>query len=373
MRLLFFIGSLKSGGKERRLVELLSYLKKKNRFEIIVVLTSNEIEYPKFYDSDVKFLILNKDRKNKYSDIVAILKLGKIVSGFKPDIIHTWGIKQTLQAVPIAKLYNIPLVNSQITSAPPQLRESLLAKLSRYVSFKYSTFILANSFAGLQRFGVDSLSNAQVIYNGMDMDRFINLTDIQSIKKRFNITTAYVVVMVASYSISKDYIRFVNLAKYVTSRINDVSFIGVGGQDPDIYKRVKELAGSNERIVLHGPIDNVEELVNASDIGVLFTASGHGEGISNSILEYMALGKPAVVDKCGGNEELIVEGQNGYFTADRSIEETGNQIIDLLYNTELRFSMGSKSKELVTSIFTLDQMGKRFEEVYEKVLNIHEN
>ena len=48
MKILFFIGSLRSGGKERRLVELLSYLKNKGGYEMKLVLNYNDIAYQKF-------------------------------------------------------------------------------------------------------------------------------------------------------------------------------------------------------------------------------------------------------------------------------------------------------------------------------------
>ena len=55
---------------------------------------------------------------------------------------------------------------------------------------------------------------------------------------------------------------------------------------------------------------NVESIVNTFTIGVLNSASIHGEGISNSITEYMALGKPVIATDCGGNRELVEDGEN---------------------------------------------------------------
>ncbi|RZJ91250.1 MAG: group 1 glycosyl transferase, partial [Chryseobacterium sp.] len=52
-RLLVFIGNLRAGGKERRLVELLNYLSKRDTLEIMVVMTKNEIHYPEFLDLNI--------------------------------------------------------------------------------------------------------------------------------------------------------------------------------------------------------------------------------------------------------------------------------------------------------------------------------
>ena len=53
MKILFFIETLAAGGKERRLVELLSYLKTNTEFELLLVIRRDEIEYPTFYNLSI--------------------------------------------------------------------------------------------------------------------------------------------------------------------------------------------------------------------------------------------------------------------------------------------------------------------------------
>src|SRR5689334_17454874 len=52
-RILFFIGSFKGGGKERRLIELLSYLAGTLRYEIMVVVTDPIVDYSAFYNLNI--------------------------------------------------------------------------------------------------------------------------------------------------------------------------------------------------------------------------------------------------------------------------------------------------------------------------------
>ncbi len=63
--------------------------------------------------------------------------------------------------------------------------------------------------------------------------------------------------------------------------------------------------GVADRIDFVGFTDEVEKYLRASDIFVLPSAS---EGLSNSLLEAMATGLPAVVTPVLDNEELRVEG-----------------------------------------------------------------
>ena len=62
IRILFFIGKLGAGGKERRLIELLTYLKEKGGYELMLVLTKDIIHYPYFYKLDIPCKIIEKNR-----------------------------------------------------------------------------------------------------------------------------------------------------------------------------------------------------------------------------------------------------------------------------------------------------------------------
>ena len=50
MRILFFADSLQTGGKERRLLELIQYLTQQTGYEIALVLTEDEIHYKYVYE-----------------------------------------------------------------------------------------------------------------------------------------------------------------------------------------------------------------------------------------------------------------------------------------------------------------------------------
>ncbi|HEY8897720.1 MAG TPA: group 1 glycosyl transferase, partial [Niastella sp.] len=62
-RILFFIGSFKGGGKERRLVELLTYLSGKDNYEIMVVVTDPIIDFPAFRELKLLYKIIPKTWK----------------------------------------------------------------------------------------------------------------------------------------------------------------------------------------------------------------------------------------------------------------------------------------------------------------------
>ena len=114
-------------------------------------------------------------------------------------------------------------------------------------------------------------------------------------------------------------------------------------------------------------MENIETLVNACDIGVLF--SPNGEGISNAILEYMALGKPVIATNTGGNVELITHGKNGYLVP---VKATAKELVPLVFKLiddgNVAREFGSENRSKVNAAFSITQMGKAFKDVYSEVL-----
>lgn len=368
IRILFFIGSLRAGGKERRLIELLTYLHNSGRYEIFVLLTSREIHYTQFFTLNIPYKIIEK-RWSKY-DFTIIFEFYQITKEFKPDLIHTWGRNQTFYALPSTIFLKVPVVNSQITSAPPKLNKLSVNYLIDRLNFKYSKIILSNSLAGIRAY-TPPQEKSRVIYNGINMDRFTNLPDPKNIKAKYKIETPYAVIMVASISPNKDYKLFSEVAQYVTSKRDNISFIGIGWyiENDSEYKRLVELSENNRRFILPGNIKDVEALVNACTIGVLFSNKAvHGEGISNAIMEYMALSKPVIANDAGGTKEIVLHNQNGYLVDGISVPEIGNLVIELVDSEAKRHLFGKVSADIINGSFTLESMGKAFEEVYKEVL-----
>ena len=360
-RVLLFIGNLRAGGKERRLIEMLTYFQKKENFEFFLVMTEDVIQFPDFYRLNIPYKIIEKNSKGR--DLSVFYQFYKICKEFKPDLIHTWGRIQSLYTLPTIIAKGVPLVNSQITTAPPHYNTWSLDNIIDRLNFRFSKVILSNSKSGIKCFR-PPLSKGRVIYNGLNMARFRDLPQASEVMARYKIKTPYSVVMSASFTDHKNYDLFYNIARYVTSKRADITFIGVGGygKSAAIYQRMLSLSADNPNILFPGRINEVEALVNACTIGVLFSL--HGEGISNSILEYMALGKPVVANDNGGTSELVNTNENGFLVTNESAEEIGEIIINLIDDAGKRERYGEVNRRIIEESFQLEKMGPEFENVY---------
>lgn len=361
MKILFFIEALGFGGKERRLMELIHYLRQNTDFSLAMVLTEERVHFEQIYDLDVQVKVIK--RKGIKRDPRLFKKFYDQCVEFKPDIIHTWGFMTTFYAIPARVLLGIPLVSSMITVAKRDFRVISLSNLFFKLSCLFSNLIISNSKAGLRAFNVNS-KKARVIYNGVRLERFHQQYPLVQIRNELGIKTLYVVVMVATFSKFKDYNLFLDVAAEINKKRNDITFLGVGG-GPDwdrIDKRIITEGISN--VILTGRQSEVEKIIIASDIGLLCTFS---EGISNSIIEYMAMAKPVVVtDTTGGSGELIINGVTGYCLP-RDVKMVATVITKLIDNKDLSASMGLKGKERIENNFSIERMGKEFVDLYKTV------
>lgn len=367
-RIVFFIGSLKGGGKERRLIELLTYLNQKCSYELMVVVTGTEIDYSAFYKLNVHYQVITK--KWKRNDPTVFFKFYKICQQFKPHIIHTWGRMQSFYALPAVIGRRIPLVNGQITSAPPKAGKWSFKKMIDRLNFNFSTAILSNSRAGLEAFKPPP-AKAKVIYNGINPNRFENLPDQQQVRAKYGIKTPFAVIMVATFSNNKDYPLFFRIAELITRTRKDITFIATGDNcvDDSVRDPFYKLAKQNPGILLTGRVNDVEALVNSCTIGVLFSNKAvHGEGISNSIVEYMGLGKPVIANDAGGTKEIVHNNVNGYLVTRQTENEIAGLITGLIDNPEKCSAFGKVSRKIIDESFSLNKMGKAFEQTYQDIL-----
>jgi glycosyltransferase involved in cell wall biosynthesis len=119
-----------------------------------------------------------------------------------------------------------------------------------------------------------------------------------------------------------------------------------------------------DKVKFLGHREDVESIVNILTIGVLCSPPS-GEGISNSIMEYMAASKPVVVTRGGGTEELVLEGETGYIVEPGSVGGVVDKISILLTDTDLVRQMGHAGRKRLEDHFNLDQMVKRQIEVFD--------
>lgn len=362
MKILFFMDSLVSGGKERRLIELMRSLKSRNGIDFELVVMSEDIHYKEVFNLGINIhYILRKTKK----DISAFVKFYRLCRNYKPDIVHCWDSMTAIYSVPACKFLHIKLVNGMVINSP--VRQNVRNKLwlRGRLTFPFSDIIVGNSIAGLKAYKAPS-KKSLVIYNGFNFDRTQNLTDKKVLKEELKSDSNFIIGMVAAFSASKDYKTYYKAAGILLENRKDITFIAIG-PDTD-SEESKELIG--KEIIGHfrllGLKSGIESFINIMDICVLSTIT---EGVSNSILEYMALEKPVVASVGGGTNEIVVDNETGFLISPSAPVELANRLGILLTDADLRKRMGSAGRKQVVDKFSVEKMVGNYLNLYKMILS----
>lgn len=367
MRILFFIDNLLPGGKERRFVELVKGLKASPSIEFEMVVMNQNIHYREVYQLGNKIHFLERKIKK---DLSVFKKFYKICKYYRPDMVHTWDDMTTIIAIPACKILGIRLINGIVTDTP--VKQNVLNKtwLRAKLTFLFSDKIIGNSNAGLAGYGAPA-NKSVCIYNGMDFKRFENLQDRNILRNKIfsdNDRSDFIVGMVAAFEVRKDYKTLIKAALLLIRWSASIRFVLVGDGSDFVKMKNSVPEEFSDKIIFLGRRSDVEAIVNLFDVGVLLTNSKvHGEGISNSIIEYMALGKPVIATRGGGTNEAVINNENGYLINTDDSDALIKCIEKLKNDKNLRSSFGQKSKESAYSLFNLKIMTEHYLKMYNEV------
>ncbi|WNJ19753.1 glycosyltransferase [Pontibacter sp. G13] len=366
MKVLLITDSLVKGGKERRMLELVKGLKAYPDVSVEIVLFSKKVDYPEVFDMGVNLHYLERKPKKDPRVFVRFYELCKTI---EPDVIHSWGSMPSVYAVPTAKMLGIKLINAMIADAPANMSPMDSRLLRAKLTFPFSDAVLGNSKAGLEAYQAPS-DRSYCMYNGFDFRRIEALADEWATREKFDIQTPYVVGMVGAFADRKDYATYLKAAVQLVEKRDDTTFLAVGaGKNLEACQALVP-DSAKHRIIFTGLQSNVESIINMFSIGILATNHKvHGEGISNAILEYMAIGKPVVATVGGGTPEIVEDGVTGFMVPPAEPDMLAEKIQYLLDHPDEARAMGSRGAEKVRMSFNLSDMADKYYRLYQQVID----
>ena len=360
LRVVHLVDSLRVGGKERQICELLKGLRDHSSIESIVVTMGSEQFYvPQIRELGVPlFYLLRRVRW----DPTVFSRLFRLLRTFAPHIIHTNSEMAMSYAWPIARSMGIKVINGTIRNA---FSGSGLRWQWHKAMLTLADARVANSVAGFRSRGLNPSSPGNhVIYNGLEMSRFPLGNQKDAACLGFDTEGRKVIGMVAEFSDYKDFPTFIRAAQLLLSHRNDVVFVAVG--DGKNFESCRSMVFPGEKwIRFLGQRTDVDSVVSQMDVGVLCTFS---EGLSNSIMEFMAAGKPVVVTGGGGSSELIVDGEHGFLTPVSQPAAVAAKIEFLLDNPEAARQMGRESRKRIQHQFSLEALSDKTAQIYRSLV-----
>ena len=280
------------------------------------------------------------------------------------DALHTWDADAAIFGCCAAKRAGIPLITSRrdLGAIYPFYKNVLMARADQQ-----AWRVVANAHAIKTLFGKKGvpLEKIVTIPNMLEMDEFDLLRKSPSPWSRPD--EAPVIISVARLDEEKDILSLIHAGALLKAR--NLSFhlviAGAGPQQLILEKEVeKNLMGALVHFL--GNVHQVPALLSEGDIGVLCPKAN--EGLSNTILEYMAASLPVVATECGGNSELVKEGETGLVVSVGQPEALAGALEKMLGDEGLRKKMGAEGRLRVERDFAPAFIADQFSALYAQAM-----
>lgn len=300
----------------------------------------------------------------KWSTVQAIRRLAARLRAERFDLLHTWDADAALFGQFAAALAGVPLITSRrdLGQIYPRYKLAGLRRADRQADA-----VVANAQAIVDHFvreGGDR-GRFRVIPNILDVAEFDALHR-QPFGRSAEWPDGERIVMVARLDPEKDVPTLLRAAARVLAAHPTARFILAGdGRERATLESLATALGLAHAVVFLGDTTHVPALLGAATIGVL--TPSRNEGLSNTILEYMAASLPVVATECGGNRELVDPPHGGCIVRPGDDAALAGALLGLLRDPSLRAAMGTRNRQRVVTVHQPVAVGDQFARLYESI------
>ena len=209
-----------------------------------------------------------------------------------------------------------------------------------------------------------------VVYNGIDTETWVSSHGQGNLREELGLKQAFPVVgYVGRLTAEKDLGTWLRAAAMLATWSPHARFILVGeGRDHAIEDQFRAMAkslGISERVLFLGYRADLLRVYSTFD---LFMQASLTEGLSNTLLEAMAMGLPVVTTAVGGSTELVLDGETGILRQPGDPSGLAKALHALAGDPALRRRMGEAARQRIERSFSFAERLKRIEDLYEQVV-----
>ncbi len=212
------------------------------------------------------------------------------------------------------------------------------------------------------------------IANGIDITNFRPTKSMilhQELKLDEN---TKIIAIIGSVIPAKGLNTFIASAIQLLKQSEDkLSFVIVGEGDTDYINQLNQIIiENNQSNAFHflGRRNDVRHILCSIDILVVASLS---EGFSLVTIEAMASSKPVVSTRCGGPEDIIIDGETGFLVPINDSNAISNKLLYLLENPDIAEKMGQNGRERVKHFYTIETYISSIERVILDTLRVQHN
>ncbi|MGE0682656.1 MAG: glycosyltransferase family 4 protein [Candidatus Binatia bacterium] len=152
----------------------------------------------------------------------------------------------------------------------------------------------------------------------------------------------------------------------VSQCVKDAALHIVGGGPLKLeLQTLADRLGVVASVHFHGHQQMVLPFLQSSQ---LFVLSSYVEGLSNTLLEAMAVGLPVVATRISGSEDIVLVGENGLLVPPGDAEALAEAIMSILRDPTRAAIMGQRGRQLVEQRCGLAHITDNYVQLYARIV-----
>lgn len=320
------------------------------------------------HDLPVELIQLDIGRPvSPFSDVRAVVGLGRIIRRFQPDLVHAHGSKGGT----FTRLARIASPRTPVVFTPHLYAfdnyfvrgaQRRVYRLVERTLAPLATLVLCVCEAERELAAqIGPAGRTRVVHNGIEA---LEPAPTHPLVAELG-EEGPVIAAVAELRVSKGIVTLIEampsvLAEHPQCRL---AIAGDGEQRPAIERRIEEL-GIAHAVRLLGLTEGPQEVLSGA---FAFVNPAYAEAFPYTVIEAMSAGVPIVATNVGGTGEAIEDGVTGFLVPPKDPGALAGGIKGLLADRELAERLGRDAAHRYRQRFTLERMIEGTLAVYDEV------
>jgi glycosyltransferase involved in cell wall biosynthesis len=315
---------------------------------------------------------------NPWKDLVALVKLARLIRRGRYQIVHTHTAKAGFLGRLAAALVGSPIIVHTVHGVTfheqiPRFQRGFYLLLERVAArFTHQFVAVGEDVKNIYlRSGIGEAQAYETIYSGMPLEDFLTAgrmgdPEREALRAELGVGPGeQVVAMAARLEARKGHIYLFQAVQRLMDRHPGlrVWILGDGDLRPQLEWQAAAL-GITERVRFLGHRTDLPRVLAAADISVLTSL---WEGLPRVLVQSAAAGRPILTFDVEGAWEIVREGRNGFIVPSRDVDAFSARLAQLLEDRAQARTFGEAGREQVGSQWTVETMLDRLDRMYQRL------
>ena len=309
-------------------------------------------------------------QKNRGRDFGVIVRLASLLRTQRVDIVHSHNWQTFFYTIMASLLARTPVIVHGEHGRDGETVSQRQLRIQGFMGKWVDSIVTVSSSLEkeLGRKWKIPLEKFSTIPNGVDLEGFSRDFQLEKTREELQLSPeALVVLSIGGLRPVKDHETLIRGFAKIAHDISHAYLLIVGREYAQgVQANLEALAqklGVREKVLFLGVRHDIPQLMQLSHV---YVNTSVFEGMSNTILEAMASGRPVIATRVGGNPELVHDKVNGHLIEPRCAEELADRLRELLTDSGLARAMGTAGRKRAEQHHSMRAMVSRYQTLYQE-------